>query len=215
MKRGIIIEDLPDAQAWLSKVLTLAFPDIQVSVVNCVEDAKSSIRASKYDIALVDIHLPDGSGIDVITYMSKHSPHTYAVVTTIYDDDQYLFPALRAGAKGYLLKEQSLESLAQLLKNIMDGQPPLSPSVSQRLLNYFAVGNSSEGEIQDLTKREREVLIVIAKGYSLTEAAQQLNISRSTIATHVKNIYSKLAISSRAEAAMIAAKTGLISPDQE
>ncbi len=213
MKQGIIIEDLPDAQLWLSQALTTAFPDINITMVNCIEDAKNRINEHKHDIALVDIHLPDGSGLDVIRHLSDRSPSTYAVVTTIYDDDQYLFPALRAGAKGYLLKEQSQESLSTHLHNILNGHPPLSPSISQRLLNYFSVEANPTDDIQLLTNRERDVLVLIAKGYALTEAAEALHITRNTIATHVKNIYGKLDISNRAEATLIATRTGLIHPD--
>ncbi|HEA26622.1 MAG TPA: response regulator transcription factor [Ectothiorhodospiraceae bacterium] len=212
MNSGYIIEDHTLAQQWLGDVLADAFPGINVSVAATIEEANTLLDKGFPDIALVDLNLPDGSGIDIITRINCESPETITIVATIYDDDDHLFPALRAGAKGYILKEQRKEDISRLLQGIINGEPPLSPGISHRLLNYFSSMNAPIQVKKDhgLTKRELEVLSVIAQGHSLNEVASILEVSRNTTATHVKNIYSKLNITSRAEAALVASKMGII-----
>lgn len=213
MKHGIIIEDLPPAQEWLRDVVLTAYPEINLHLGQSVQDGLSLIAAHAPDLALIDLNLPDGSGIEIIQAITAKHPQTYTIVSTIYDDDQHLFPALRAGARGYLLKEQRKDQLVKLLKGIVNGEPPLSPSISQRLLQYFSPASPeviNRSEAISLTRREQEVLSIIAKGHNLNDAAELLAVSRNTVATHVKNIYSKLNISSRAEAAQMASQMGII-----
>lgn len=203
----LILEDHLDAQQWLRSAAQLAFPDTQIEVVDRVETALSSIGEQPLDLALIDLNLPDGSGVEVIKTLLDLQPQAQAVVTTIYDDDQYIFPALRAGADGYLLKDQSKESLADSLQGIVKGQPPLSPAVAAKIMRYFS---SSGDQMALLTKREKEVLKLIAQSLTLKEVAEKLFVSENTTATHVKKIYSKLNISSRAEATRIAERSGLL-----
>lgn len=203
----LILEDHLDAQQWLCSAAQLAFPDTEIEVVDRVETAISTIGEQPLDLALIDLNLPDGSGVEVIKTLLDLQPQALAVVTTIYDDDQYIFPALRAGADGYLLKDQSKESLADSLQGIIKGQPPLSPAVAAKIMRYFS---SSEDQLSLLTKREKEVLKLIAQSLTLKEVAEKLFVSENTTATHVKKIYSKLNISSRAEATRIAERSGLL-----
>jgi DNA-binding NarL/FixJ family response regulator len=212
MKTGLILEDHDSAQQWLRDALAAAFPGIDIRIAATLAEANTSLDVHRYDIALVDLNLPDGNGVELISRLTAESPDTACIVTTIYDDDDHLFPALRAGARGYILKEQRKEEIRQLLKGIVDGQPPLSPGISQRMLNYFtSLDTPTESEeVQKLTQRERKVLSVIAQGHSLREASDLLGVSHNTVATQVKSIYSKLNISSRAEAALAASKMGII-----
>jgi DNA-binding NarL/FixJ family response regulator len=144
-------------------------------------------------------------------------PDVQSVVVTIHDDDEHLFPALQAGAFGYLLKEQSREQLAEQLHRISQGEPPLSPSIARRVIQYFTAQARMQPAQQpdtvtphvQLTERENEVLLRVAKGFTLPEIGQQLNLSRHTIADYVKQIYRKLNVSSRAEAALEAQRLGL------
>ena len=138
MNNGYIIEDHPMAQQWLREALEGAFPGIVTSIASTVEEAHGLLDNGYPDIALVDLNLPDGSGIEIIARINTESPKTATIVTTIYDDDNHLFPALRAGAKGYILKEQRKEEISELLKGIVNGEPPLSPGISHRLINYFS-----------------------------------------------------------------------------
>ncbi len=137
------------------------------------------------------------------------------MVTPIFDDDRHLFGALRAGAAGYVLKDQSRNDLVEMLAGIHAGRPPLSPSIARKLLSVFqdegADGDTNAHTL--LTQRKREVLTLIAKGYTVARVAEMLGITRNTAAGYVKIIYRKLNISSRAEATLEATRQGLIGLD--
>lgn len=214
MKLALILEDMPESQEMLREVALAAFPDIRFCCVADVASAVKMISQFQFDLALVDLSLPDGDGTAVIEAMSMRFPDCMIVVATIFDDDEHLFPALRSGAQGYLLKDQAPEQLVKQLRSISEGQPPLSPSVARRLLDHFRLELQSEkpeisGDIL-LTPREREVLVQLARGISIADIGMVMNISRHTVSDHVKNIYRKLNISSRAEAALRAKNMGLV-----
>jgi DNA-binding NarL/FixJ family response regulator len=135
------------------------------------------------------------------------------VVVTIHDDDEHLFPALQAGAFGYILKEQPRALITEQLQRMSQGEPPLSPSIARRVIAYFAAqAKPQQPDLMphvSLTERESEVLLRVAKGFTLPEIGVQLGLSRHTIADYVKQIYRKLNVSSRAEAALEAQRLGL------
>ena len=135
---------------------------------------------------------------------------TLIVVATVFDDDAHLFPALRAGAQGYVLKDQAPEVLADMLKGIAAGQPPLSPSVARRLLRHFGPPAAPTDTTNPLSPRETEVLGLIAKGYTVQQVADALELTRNTTAGYLKEIYRKLSVSSRAEATLEATRLGLV-----
>lgn len=207
MKHALIVEDLPDTQVWLGRLVEQAFPDASVTIADCVETARSVLRSKSFDLALVDLGLPDGDGVEIIAALSVLKTPPVIVVTTIYDDDRHLFPALQAGAHGYLLKEQALELLTRQLCGILEGHPPLSPAIARRLLGFFK-GPQPSGET--LNNRERETLGLLAKGLKVSDLAATMGITRHTASDYVKSIYRKLNISSRAQAALHAARMGLI-----
>jgi DNA-binding NarL/FixJ family response regulator len=214
MHNGLVVEDLPAPAQWLASVLSEAFPEIDVAMAASLAQGRAAIGERSPDIALIDLGLPDGSGIDLIREIAAKHPRCHCVVTTIYADDRHLFPALRAGACGYLLKDQPKERVLQALRGIVGGEPPLSPVIAQRLLRAFggpANTANAEPEIR-LSNRERETLVLIAKGYKLPEVAEQLGVTRNTAAGFVKSIYRKLNVSSRAEATLEAARLGLVDP---
>ncbi|MGH9510447.1 MAG: LuxR C-terminal-related transcriptional regulator, partial [Terriglobales bacterium] len=154
---------------------------------------------------------PDGSGVDLIRSILQVHPLCQCIVTTIYADDLHLFPALRAGAAGYLLKDQPKERVVAALRGIASGEPPLSPVIAQRLLRVFGQDQASSSDQENpLSTRERETLVLIAKGFKLPEVAEQLGVTRNTAAGFIKSIYRKLNISSRAEATLEAARMGLV-----
>ena len=219
MKRALVVEDLPAIRLWLGQMAQEAFPGVEViSTARCSE-ALECVKTQGFDLALIDLGLPDGNGIDVVAALHSMQPQAVAVVVTIFDDDEHLFPALQAGAFGYLLKEQPKDLLVAQLLRITQGEPPLSPSIARRVLGYFAnatVRRASlmrQVEVQvALTERETDVLQRVAKGYTLPEIAQQLGISKYTVADHIKQVYRKLDVSSRAEATHEAARRGLVEP---
>ena len=219
MNDALIVEDLPEIRDWLADMARDAYPSLRVVRVGRRDEGLEWVRRQRFDLALVDLGLPDGSGLDVVAALRAHQPQAVSVVVTIHDDDDHLFPALQAGAFGYLLKEQPRETLVAQLLRITQGEPPLSPPIARRVLAYFAQAASgppdppatTEPEVR-LTERETEVLQRVAKGYTLPEIAQQLGLSRHTIGDHIKQIYRKLDVSSRAEAALEAARRGLVRP---
>lgn len=138
-------------------------------------------------------------------------PACAVVVASIFDDDDNLFQALQAGAQGYLLKDQSTDWLARQLQGMAEGQLPLSPAVARRLLRHFRQPPAATGDdLAELSPREREVLGLLAQGVHIADIGKALAISRHTVGDHVKSIYRKLNISSRAEAALRARSMGLI-----
>lgn len=212
MRYGLVLEDLPDSRAWLVDVMRQAFPDIEVHEAATLAEARAAVMEQRPDIALIDLNLPDGFGVSLISELNHLSPDIFTVVATIYDDDQHVFPALRAGAHGYLLKEQSREVLSNLLKGIVSGEPPLSPAIARKMLRFFSP-QPIEARAVDLTPREQEVLRLIAKGFKLADVARILEISRHTVADYVKNLYRKLNITTRAEATLEATRRGIVGPE--
>ena len=212
MKTILLLEDLPEIRAWLRKLVLQVFPGAHIAESARVHDALELLSAVKFDLALVDLGLPDGSGVDVVTRLRDLQPEAQSVVVTIHDDDEHLFPALQAGAFGYILKEQARELITEQLQRISQGEPPLSPSIARRVMAYFTAKAKPQPSMLpnvSLTDRESEVLLRVAKGYTLPEIGVQLGLSRHTIADYVKQIYRKLNVSSRAEAALEAQRLGL------
>ena len=220
MKTILLLEDLPEIRAWLRALVMQVFPGSTVVESARVHDALQQVGAHRFDLTLLDLGLPDGSGVKVVQALREAQPDAQSVVVTIHDDDDHLFPALQAGAYGYLLKEQPREQLMEHLQRISQGEPPLSPSIARRMISYFSAQANRPAlqpqQTQDslmpnvqLTEREREVLLRVAKGFTLPEIGVQLGLSRHTIADYVKQIYRKLNVSSRAEAALEAQRLGL------
>ena len=213
MKTILLLEDLPEIRAWLKALVLQVFPDGQISESARVSDALSLVSAVKFDLALVDLGLPDGSGVAVVEKLRDTQADCQSVIVTIHDDDEHLFPALQAGAFGYILKEQARELITEQLQRISQGEPPLSPSIARRVIAYFAAqAKPQQPDLLphvSLTERESEVLLRVAKGSTLPEIGVQLGLSRHTIADYVKQIYRKLNVSSRAEAALEAQRLGL------
>lgn len=224
MSHILILEDHPETRAWLESVVTKAFPgDTFISAGN-IAQAQRLAEQHHCSIALVDLNLPDGSGVDFIRWLLPRNPDVYIVVATIYDDDQHLFSALKAGAHGYLLKEEQESQIIEALRNIATGQPPLTSAIARKILRHFQsqIEDSQpqeeevESQVPDaettepLTERELDVLRLVSKGYSRSEVALFLGITANTAASHVKNIYRKLNISSKVEAVLEAQRLGLL-----
>lgn len=207
MKHALIVEDLPDTQEWLTRLVVGAFPGIHCLCANTVASALAMVRPETFDLALVDLGLPDGDGTRVIEALSALETPPIIVVASIFEDDRHLFPALQAGAQGYLLKDQPMAQLVANLRGILDGNPPLSPAIARRLLGFFkepAPGGES------LTTRETEALGYLAKGMKIAEMAAAMGITRHTASDYVKSVYRKLNVSSRAQATLHAVRMGLI-----
>ncbi len=209
--RALIVEDLDEPRQWLAEVLPQVLPSVrQVDCAATLAEARECMRSNQYGLALVDWGLPDGNSENLIRELVAARPGALVIVATIHDDDAHVFPALRAGASGYILKSQPRQVVAEQLRRINSGELALSPSIALRVLKHFHAG-VHEPAGKTLTEREIEVLRLIAKGYKVSEAGQLLGISSHTVTTYIRDIYRKLGISTRAEATLEAARRGLVS----
>lgn len=210
LNRILLIEDFEEIRHWLAGLLREAFGAVSITEAATVAQAYAHLDTQSYDLIVIDINLPDGTGIDILRRIKTQGLTAHCVVATAYDDDANLLSALHAGADGYLLKDQPGEQLIRDLHGILSGSPPLSPPIARRIMR-LAKQEPATLLLVPLTPREEEVLTYIAKGLNRTEIAQVLGVSVHTITTHVRSIYAKLDISSRAEAAVEAIRRGLIS----
>ena len=229
MQHALIVEDLPQTRQWLADAVRQTFAGVQVTSVARRDEALAAVQTQRFDLALIDLGLPDGSGLDVVGALQTQQAQALSVVVTIYDDDAHIFPALQAGAFGYLLKDQTPADFAAQLLRITRGEPPLSAAIARRVLKYFsqapqaaesaapaALEPSARGKrkiVENevfLTERETDVLQRVAKGYTLKESAAQFGLSPHTVADYVKIIYRKLNVCCRAEAAVEAMRRGLV-----
>lgn len=215
-KTCLIVEDQVETGDYLKKIVCMAFPDAVTLLVQDVKGALSAINNSlqfkdkPLGLAIVDLGLPDGSGIDVIRLLKEKNPEVPAVVATIYDDDNYLFQALSAGAYGYLLKDDDQADIVDALKKIKKDVPPLSPAVARRLIKHFQTPQVQEDTHIKLSPREQETLTLIARGLTVGEVAAKLQLSPLTVAGYVKTIYQKMHVSNRVELVREATRRGLV-----
>lgn len=213
MKSMLIIEDIPEVGDWLQQQSGRVFPQAVQHRAASVAEACARLSYLSPDLALIDLGLPDGDGLSVLRTLKRDHPQTCCVVTTIFDDAGHLFPALRAGADGYLLKDDDEQEFTAALSGIVDGRPPLSPSIANMMLRHFqqTAQQMAQQEIT-LTSREEDMLVLVANGYSVKNAAESLGISVHTASGYLKNLYQKLQVTNRAEAALKAVNLGLINP---
>ena len=208
----LLIEDQPQTRDWMLGVLSTAFPAQEVATVGSLKAAHAWLdeRGAELGLAIIDIGLPDGSGIDIVRRLQSQFPTVLPVVATIYDDDAHLFEAISAGARGYVLKDEDSHLLVSYLLRIEAGEPPLSPSIAHRMLSHFRTNVPPKSEPEsDLSPRETEVLALLARGMTVAEVARQLGLQPKTIASYVKVIYQKLSVTSRAAATREAMLRGL------
>jgi len=243
--RVLIVEDNPVARSFLARVVRESFSDqLLISEASDLESARRLIGETQttsasagsapgglFKLMMVDLELPDGNGLELLAELSR-DPAT-KIVTTLYSDDEHLFPALQCGADGYLLKEDRFEVLVEELQKIVRGQPPLSPAIARRLLTHFRQGGIADNPVasseapalqssasstlerspqvdqERLTPRESEVLTYLSKGFTIKEIANLAGIKWFTVNDHIRSIYKKLNVTSRAEAAVLASKQAL------
>ena len=184
-----------------------------------VAAARAVVARGNFDVALIDLGLPDGNGIDLIREIARERPDTDVMVVTVFGDEAHVLASIEAGATGYLLKRNLHDTLAATVHELRAGGSPISPVIARQLLHRFRRDGDGAGgapvppaAVDDggLSEREREVLLFIAKGFTVGEIAGMLHLSAHTVATHVKHIYRKLAVHSRTEAVYEAGRMGLL-----
>ncbi len=173
-------------------------------------EAVERVPALQPDVILMDLRMPELDGVEAMRRIHSERPETRFIVLTTYDSDQYIFDAIEAGAKGYLLKDTSREELFEAVRAVHRGESGIEPGVAARVLDRFAQLSREEAQAPLLSEREMEVLQLMAKGSANKQIALSLSISDSTVKTHVANIFQKLDVSGRTEAVTQALQIGII-----
>ncbi|MEO7104764.1 MAG: response regulator transcription factor [Rhodoferax sp.] len=206
-----LVEDDPATSASFVAILSAA-PELALQMVAFnLADALRQLEHTPLDVLLVDLGLPDGSGLDLIRAACLRWPDCAVMVSTIFGDEAHVFSSIEAGASGYLLKDISLDRLVIEILSLHAGGSPISPSVARKILMRArpTVAPASPTAV-NLSARESEVLQLISKGFTAEEVAARLAVSQSTVLTFVRRIYAKLQVGSRAEVITAAHRLGLL-----
>lgn len=198
--RVCIVEDDPDIRQSLETIIGSAAGFECAGTYDNAEDAVKSIPRIRPDVVVMDIHLPGMSGIEAVRILQEEMPALQIAMCTVYEDDEHIFNALRAGASGYLLKRTSPEKLLEALSDLHNGGSPMSGEIARRVVASFQKKTTPSPELAALTPREKEILDLLAKGYLYKEIAAELFISIETVKRHIHNIYEKLHVQTRTEA---------------
>ena len=216
--RVLLVDDDDLMRAGIAAVLS---SDDTIEVVGEAADGRAAVERAielSPDVVLMDVRMPNLDGIAATRELLGISPDVKVVVLTTFEQDDYVFGALNAGASGFLLKRTKPEELIGAIHTIAAGDSLLSPSVTrtviQRMARQPAPDSSSEGRLDELTPREREVLGLIARGLSNTQIASALVVEESTVKTHVRHILRKLRLRDRVQAVIFAYESGLTGPGQ-
>ncbi|MCQ9130823.1 response regulator transcription factor [Streptomyces hilarionis] len=190
-----------------------------VEVVGAAGDGEEAVRLVAElapDVVLMDLRMPRCDGVEATRRIRAHHPGTQVVVLTTFADDDSLFPALRAGARGYLTKDAGGDEIVRAVHSVLSGDAGLSPSVQRRLLERLSAPEPERAAPpvppDGLTTRESEVLVLIADGLSNQEIARRLSVSTATVKTHINNMFTKTGLKGRAQAVRYAYRKGLVRP---
>lgn len=218
VRAALVVEDDPGMVDEAAAALAV-FPEAEVKCATTLAEAERLVRRRHFDFALIGLGLPDGAGVALIRRLSGPASGmgdgpTLCVARTTCEDHAHLFPALAAGAQGYVLKGDAPERLRQQLLAAARGEPPISPGVARRVLTFFREHTThvvpAGVAAGPLSPREAEVLRLVARGLTIAEAAEQLGVSENTVKAHVKRTYTKLDVRTRVGAAREARRLGLL-----
>jgi len=208
--RILLVEDDEDVRCQWSRSLQ-AHPQFEVQAeAATLAAALQYLQQQHFDLVLLDLGLPDGDGVRLIESAGAMTPPPQVIVLTQLRDEQHIVDALAAGAVGYLFKDQPPVSLGEAVLQTLAGGSVLSPSVARHLLTRLRPPPDAPVTKDGFTAREREILQLIAQGYSYSEVASALDVSFNTVATHIQHLYHKLAVHSRGEAVAEALQRGIV-----
>jgi len=195
-----IIEDIKDIRESIKEFITLQQDLVCSLAVESVEDfLSSSTTKTVVDVLLLDIDLPGISGINGMEFIKAKYPEIDIIMVTIYEDHEKIFSALKAGAAGYLLKTTPFPKLKEAIIDIQSGGAPMEPIIARKVIEFFNRPSKFKDEKSELTTKESQIVNYLVDGFTYRKIAETLNNSIETIRHHVKNIYKKLHINSRAE----------------
>jgi DNA-binding NarL/FixJ family response regulator len=200
MIRVSIVEDHRATRDAFVKLLRHAPEIVCVGACGNAVQAAREIPDAKPDVVLMDINLPDGSGIELVAKLKPLHPQMEFVMLTTYDDTDLIFNALRAGASGYLLKRAAADELLSAIVEVRQGGSPMTSEIARRVITHFHKIPQPASEVDTLSKREREILDLLAEGLPYKLIADRLEISPNTVHNHLRRIYGKLHVQSRTEA---------------
>ncbi len=195
-----IVEDDSETR---KRLLALLGIDARIACLNTYgtgEEALAGLSSQPPDVVLMDIKLPGMSGIECVAKLKAKWPKLAILMITTYDQRDLIFDSLRAGASGYLLKNMPASELIQAVEQIHAGGAPMSMQIARKVVDHFHQIEQPVSDVEKLTPREQEILALLARGYFYKEISEKLNVSLSTVATHLRHIYEKLHVQSRTEA---------------
>ena len=221
--RVILADDQPLIRTGL-RVLINDAPDIEVvGEAGTGAEAVRLAAAHAPDVAVMDIRMPEMDGIEATRRITESSPSPRVVMLTTFDDDEYVYSALRAGASGFLVKDMALDSILDAVRVVASGDALIAPSITRKLIAEFAIRPAPSGTapnrgdkalLDGVTEREREVLTLVGRGLSNGEIAEELFISAATAKAHVARLFTKLGARDRVQLVITAYEAGLVSPSR-
>lgn len=202
-KTIVLIEDDNSFRTTLEKMIYELSDFICVgSFANC-KDFLEALPDLEADIYWLDLNLPDGSGVDLLQNIKQKQPDALCMICSMHDDNDTIFSALKSGADGYLLKNASFSNITESLRELVNGGSPMSAFIARKVITSFHITkNEDQKQIEELTSRELEVLNLISKGFTYKETGSQLGIAEETVRKHSRNIYVKLHVKNKTEAAI-------------
>jgi DNA-binding NarL/FixJ family response regulator len=204
--RVFLLDDHEVVRRGLRELLE-TFDDMEVvGEAGTAEEGVSRIPPTRPDVAIVDMRLPDGDGVEVCREVRSRDPKIQCLILTSFDDDEALFDAIMAGAAGYLLKQIRGTDLVDAVRRVASGQSMLDPAVTTRVLQYVRHGDEEQERLERLTEQERKILDLIAEGLTNRQIAERMFLAEKTVKNYVSNLLSKLGMERRTEAAVFATK---------
>lgn len=203
-----IVEDSRTTREWLKTIVELSGEYVCVADCDTAEEALKILPRHEPEVVLMDIQLPAMSGIECVEQLKKLLPTVQVIMVTVYEDPDRIFSALRAGASGYLLKRSSPELVLAAIRDVGKGGAPMSGEIARKVIQYFRNQSTVSSEVENLSAREKDVLELVSYGLGNKDIAGRMHISIEAVRWHLKNIYVKLHVHSRTEAALKFRGTG-------
>ena len=199
MIRVAIVEDNKTTREGLEKIVNLSSEYRCICACTTAEDALRLLPPLKPEVVLMDIQLPNMSGVECVAQLKELLPATQVIMVTVYEDPDRIFRALRAGASGYLLKRSVADQVLNSIRDVLQGGVPMSSEIARKVIAHFQQEETATADVEKLSAREREVLDLVVLGLSNKEIVDRLNITIDGVRWHLRNIYQKLHVHSRTE----------------
>jgi DNA-binding NarL/FixJ family response regulator len=202
MTKVAIVEDNKTTREGLETIVNLSSEFRCIATCPTAEEALKVLPKLQPEIVLMDIQLPNMSGVECVAKLKELLPGVHAIMVTVYEDPDRIFRALRAGASGYLLKRSAPEEVLNAMREVQHGGGAMSGEIARKVIGYFREQKTVSNEVEQLTAREREVLELVVHGMSNKEIAERLSVTLAAVRFHLKHIYQKLHVHSRTEAVL-------------